>query len=61
MGAEISGYVEVAVTKKEWRKSYGVTDNDFLENVELGVGESITGQVKYGWQLEQEGVNSVYD
>jgi hypothetical protein len=53
MGAASTMYVEVVVTKREWRESYGVTNSDFLENVELGVGEYTTGQVKYGWQVEE--------
>ena len=46
-------YVEVVVTKREWRKSYGISNSDLLENVELGVGEYTTGQVRYGWEVDE--------
>ena len=45
MGAESRMLVEVEVVTKVWRESYGVTGSDALRNVELGVGERVTGRV----------------
>jgi hypothetical protein len=45
MGAESPMLVEVEVVTKVWRESYGVTDSDALRNVDLGVGERVTGRV----------------
>jgi len=50
MGAEVPMWVEVERTVKEWRESYGVTSRDALENVELDVGERVTGEVKYDFE-----------
>jgi len=47
MGAETTMWVEVEVSSKEWRKTYGVTNQDALENVDLSVGERTTGRVLY--------------
>lgn len=47
MSAEVPMWVEVEVPVREWRESYGVTSRDALENVELEVGERLTGMVKY--------------
>ena len=47
MGAETAMWVEVEVSSKEWRKTYGVTSQDALENVDLSVGERTTGRVLY--------------
>ena len=48
MSAEVPMWVvEVEVSVREWRESYGVTSRDALENVELEVGERLTGMVKY--------------
>jgi len=52
MGAETTMWVEVEVSKKEWRQSYGVTSTDALENVDLDVGERTTGRVKSGYKME---------
>ena len=46
MGAEVLMWVEVERPVKEWRKSYGVTTYDALENVKLNIGERLTGVVK---------------
>ena len=46
MGADIKMWVEVEVTRKEWRESYGVTYDDALKNVDLEVGERLTGKVQ---------------
>lgn len=46
MGAEVLMWVEVERPVKEWRKSYGVTRQDALENVELETGERTTGLMK---------------
>lgn len=55
MGAETGIMVEVAVTKYEWRESYGVISDDALRNVHLEDGESVTGRTKSisQWQEEQ--------
>jgi hypothetical protein len=45
MGAESPMLVEVEVTTIVWRKSYGVTESDALRNVELTLGERVTGRV----------------
>ena len=45
MGAESPMLVEVEVVTKVWRESYGVTYSDALNNVELAVGERVTGRV----------------
>ena len=45
MSADVTMWVEVEVTSKEWRKSYGVTSDDALENADLEVGERLTGKV----------------
>ena len=47
MGAETTIYVEVEVVTKVWRKSYGVVQEDALRNVELNVGERLTGRTSY--------------
>ena len=54
MGASIPMWVEVEVTTKVWRESYGVTDTDALENAELGVGERLTGHVRYEMEDEDD-------
>jgi hypothetical protein len=46
MGAEVTMWVEVERTVREWRESYGVTSRDALENVKLRTGERLTGVVK---------------
>ena len=52
MGAETAMWVEVEVSSKEWRKTYGVTSQDALENVDLSVGERTTGRVKSAYEME---------
>ena len=52
MGASIPMWVEVEVAMKVWRETYGVTDTDALENAELGIGEKLTGRVRY--EMEEE-------
>ena len=52
MGAETTMWVEVEVSRKEWRKTYGVTSQDALENVDLSVGERTTGRVKGAYEME---------
>ena len=47
MGAETTIYVEVEVVIKVWRRSYGVVQEDALKNVELHVGERLTGRTSY--------------
>ena len=46
MSADVTMWVEVEVTSKEWRESYGVTSDDALKNVDLEVGERLTGKVR---------------
>jgi len=46
MSADVTMWVEVEVTSKEWRKSYGVTSEDALENADLEEGERLTGKVR---------------
>ena len=46
MSANVTMWVEVEVTRKEWRESYGVTSGDALKNVDLEVGERLTGKVR---------------
>ena len=53
MGAEVLMWVEVERPVKEWRKSYGVTTYDALENVKLNIGERLTGVVKTTLDDEQ--------
>ena len=52
MGAETTMWVEVEVFKKVWRQTYGVSDQDALENVDLDVGERTTGRVKGIYEME---------
>lgn len=52
MGAETTMWVEVEVSKKVWRQTYGVSDQDALENVDLDVGERTTGRVKGIYEME---------
>jgi hypothetical protein len=47
MGADITMWVEVEVLMKVWRESYGVTYDDAIKNVDLNVGERLTGNVRY--------------
>ena len=47
MGAESPMWVEVEVLMKVWRESYGVTSDDAIKNVDLNVGERVTGNVRY--------------
>lgn len=47
MGAECEIWVQVETKVTEWRKSYGVTGDDALENVRLEYGESLTGVYTY--------------
>ena len=45
MSTENVWYVEVKVTKKEWREISGETFGVAFEKLELGVGEKVTRRV----------------
>jgi hypothetical protein len=47
MGAETTIWVEIEVVTKIWRRSYGVTRDDGLENVEIYPNERLTGRAEY--------------
>ena len=47
MGAEIPIWVEVSVTKKVWRKSYGVVPREAIDNLDLNPYEYVTGNYSY--------------
>ena len=47
MGSSVPIWVEVEVPIKFWRKSYGVTGSEALDNAEIGVGERLTGRYTY--------------
>lgn len=54
MGAETTYFVEVETLRKEWRESYGVTDEDALANIRLSYNERATGTVVTPDQLKGE-------
>jgi len=54
MGAETTYFVEVETVRKEWRESYGVTNEDALANIRLSFNERATGVVVTPDQLKGE-------
>ena len=52
MGAEVPILVEVEVSTKEWRETYGVIPEDGFYNLELEMNERFTGECKYKRERE---------
>jgi hypothetical protein len=53
MGAGVPVWVEVELTKRIWRETYGVTLSEAIDNVELKPYERVTGEASYDEPTEE--------
>ena len=54
MGAEVPFWVEIEVTMKLWRESYGVVPSEAIRDVHLNEGEKTTGNYRGGMPQTEE-------